>query len=83
MLGYGCEACHTIPGITNTHATVGPPLEHFAQRRFIAGELDNEPNNLIRWITGPQEVEPGNAMPDLNVSDAAARDIAAYLYTLQ
>jgi cytochrome c len=83
MLGYGCETCHTIPGITTTHATVGPPLDHFAQRRFIAGELENEPDNLVNWIMNPQAIEPGNAMPNLNVRDEAARDIAAYLYTLQ
>jgi cytochrome c1 len=31
----------------------------------------------------PQSVEPGTAMPNLNVNEAAARDMAAYLYTLR
>ena len=83
MLGYGCEACHTIPGINNTQALVGPPLVHFANRRYIAGELPNEPDNLVKWIMNPQAIEPGNAMPNLNVDETAARDIAAYLETLQ
>jgi cytochrome c2 len=31
----------------------------------------------------PQEMEPGTAMPDVGVTEADARDMAAYLYTLQ
>ena len=45
--------------------------------------LRNSPANLVRWIRDPQGVVPGNAMPNMGVSDAEARDIAAYLYTLR
>ncbi len=83
LLGYGCEACHMIPGITGTTATVGPPLGQFAERHFVAGELPNTPDNLVRWIMDPQSVDPGTAMPNLGVNQAAARDIASYLYTLR
>jgi cytochrome c1 len=38
---------------------------------------------MIRWIRQPQEIDPGNGMPDLSVSTRDGRDIAAYLYTLQ
>jgi cytochrome c len=62
---------------------VGPPLTMFAQRAYIAGQLPNEPDNLIRWIQDPQTVEPGTAMPDLGVDTSTARDMAAYLYTLR
>jgi cytochrome c len=62
---------------------VGPPLTMFARRAYIAGQLSNEPNNLIRWIRDPQAVEPGTAMPNLGVAPAVARDMAAYLYTLR
>ena len=48
-----------------------------------AGQLVNSPDNLIRWIVDPQTVEPGTAMPNLGVILAVARDMAAYLYTLQ
>jgi len=37
---------------------------------------------MIRWIVIPQSMAPGNAMPNLGVSDGQARNIAAYLYTL-
>jgi cytochrome c1 len=49
----------------------------------VAGKLPNTPDQLVRWIQQPQAVEPGTAMPDLGVSLAEARDIAAYLYTLR
>ncbi len=83
LLGYGCESCHSIPGVYGTTATVGPPLAHFARRGFVAGELENKPENVIKWIMNPQSVEPGSAMPNLGVTESAARDIAAYLYTLR
>ena len=34
---YGCGSCHTIPGVKEADARVGPPLTHFAERSFIAG----------------------------------------------
>jgi cytochrome c1 len=36
----------------------------------------------VRWIRDPQAIDPGTAMPNLQVSVATARDMAAYLYTL-
>jgi cytochrome c len=79
---YGCGSCHTIPGIKGADALVGPPLVHFRRRSFIAGQLKNTEANLRRWISDPQGVEPGTAMPDLEVTDADARNIAAYLESL-
>ncbi len=80
---YGCAACHTIPGVTGARGNVGPPLAGIAERSFIAGKLRNQPDNMILWIQNPQSVWPGNAMPNMNVTDADARNIAAYLYTLK
>lgn len=79
---YGCGSCHSVPGVTGANGRVGPSLEGFGQQIYIAGELVNTPENLVRWITDPQGVEPGTAMPDLDVSDEDARDIAAYLLSL-
>jgi cytochrome c len=77
---YGCGSCHTIAGIDGADGRVGPELSGLADKENIAGRLDNKPDNLVRWISDPQEVDPGNLMPDLGVTDQAARDIAAYLY---
>lgn len=80
---YGCGGCHTIPGVDASSGLVGPSLQMIGDRTYIAGNLPNHSENLILWITDPQKVEPGTAMPDLNVSQRDARDIAAYLYTLR
>ena len=80
---YGCGTCHVIPGVPGANGTVGAPLTEFARRKYIAGELPNTSDNLVRWIVNPQLIEPGTAMPNLNVTSAEARDIAAYLATLQ
>jgi cytochrome c2 len=83
IVRFGCGACHTIPGVRRANGLVGPPLNRFTGRSFIAGALPNEPNGLTRWIVDPQSVEPGTTMPVLGVSEPQARDMAAYLYTLR
>ena len=80
---YGCGSCHVVPGIAGANGSAGPPLAGFASRLYVAGVFENRPDNLVRWITSPQEVTPGTAMPNLGVTKAQARDMAAYLYTLQ
>lgn len=80
---YGCGACHTVPGVRGATGLAGPPLTRFARRSFIAGEASNTADNLIRWIQAPESIEPGTAMPNLGVTEKAARDMAAYLYTLR
>ena len=82
ILVYGCGSCHVIPGVAAADGRVGPPLTDFADRTFIAGRIGNEQVGLMRWIRDPRSVDSLTAMPDLAVSEADARDIAAYLYTL-
>jgi cytochrome c len=79
---YGCHSCHNIPGVVRADAMVGPPLDNWAERTFIAGRFPNEPDNLIRWIMDPQAMSPGSGMPNMGVPEQAARDMSAYLYTL-
>lgn len=78
---YGCGGCHVIPGVPGASGSVGPSLSHIGGQVFIAGELQNTPDNLMLWIRSPRAVEPHTAMPDMGVTDRDARDIAAYLYT--
>lgn len=77
---YGCPACHTIPGIPGYGANVGPPLGEFAARAYVGGVVPNLPQNLVRWLRDPPSVAPRTVMPRLGVSEAEARDMAAYLY---
>ena len=83
IAAYGCGSCHDIPGITGAHGQVGPPLWHWSRRVYIAGEVPNTPDFLIRWIEMPQAIEPRTAMPNLRITEGQARDIAAYLFTLR
>ena len=80
---YGCGSCHVVPGVRDADGQVGPPLTEFGRRSYVAGMLPNNAENLQRWIRDPQDVVPGNAMPDLGVSTIDARDIAAYLLSLE
>jgi cytochrome c2 len=83
IVANGCGACHSIPGIAGARGNVGPPLDRIGTRVFIAGMLRNTPDNMMRWLKNPQAVIPGNAMPNMNLNDAQARDITAYLIELQ
>ena len=79
---YGCGGCHEIPGIRGARGRVGPPLGDVTTRLFIAGATPNQPSNLIAWLQDPPAVDSSTAMPNVGLSRAQARDVAAYLYTL-
>lgn len=80
---YGCDTCHTIPGVLTADATVGPPLNQVARRAYLAGRIDNTPENMIQWIRHPHSIDEKTLMPEMGVSVQDGRDIAAYLYTLR
>ncbi len=80
---FGCDRCHTIPGIPTATGLVGPPLTSMALRVYIAGYVANTPANMVRWIRQPQHFAPKSVMPNMGISDRDARDITAYLYTLR
>lgn len=80
VLEHGCASCHTIPDVESVSRTIGPDLTDFHQQLYIAGQLPNRPEELIRWIQNPQEIVPGSAMPNMGITEEDARDIAAFLY---
>jgi cytochrome c2 len=83
MRKYGCQTCHTIPGVVGADGLVGPPLTGIASRSYIGGVLPNAPDNMMRWISDPKAVDPLTAMPNVGVTPSDARHITAYLYTLR
>lgn len=83
MRKYGCQSCHTIPGVVGADGLVGPPLDGIASRSYIGGVLPNAPDNMLRWIRDPKAVDPLTAMPNTGVTASDARHIVAYLYTLR
>ena len=80
---YQCASCHVIPGAAGAGSNAGPPLEGFGKRSYIAGRIPNMPAGLVGWLVDPPARKPGTMMPNLGVSDAEARHMAAYLYTLR
>ena len=82
MVQHQCGSCHVIPQVAAARGKVGPSLEGFGRRSYIAGELPNGPQTLARWIVAPGALVPDTAMPAMGVSPEDARDMAAYLLTL-
>lgn len=82
MERVGCAACHRIPGVDWPQGTVGAPLDGFADRPLIAGRFPNQPATLTRWLRDAPSLSPESGMPPMPISEAEARDVAAYLYTL-
>ena len=80
---YGCGTCHSVPGVRGANGLVGPPLDHMGSRSYLGGQLANTGPTMQDWIRNPQRYAPGTAMPDLGVTEVDARDIAAYLFTLE
>jgi cytochrome c oxidase assembly factor CtaG len=80
---YGCDTCHTIPGIRSARGQVGPPLGGIASRVYIAGHLPNTPDNMQDWIQHPHAHDAQTVMPETGISPQESRDVAAYLYTLR
>ncbi len=57
-----CITCHTIRGHEGTGA-VAPDLTHVGSRTtIVAGLLENNTDQLRRWIHNPDSVKPGNKM---------------------
>jgi cytochrome c1 len=80
---YACTTCHRIPGMVGSAIYVGPPLHGVAGRTYLAGRLPNSRENMARWIRDPKSVSPTTLMPDLGVTEQHARDMVAYLYSME
>ncbi len=77
-----CVNCHTIKG-TMANGRFGPDLTHLMSRDTIgAGILPNTQQNLIAWITDPNDTKPGCLMPAMHLTEEQNAQIAAYLLTL-
>lgn len=79
----GCVACHTFPDVPWPRGGLGPSLHGFARQGLIAGRLPNQPGVLMQFVRNAPGLVPGTAMPAITMSDQEARDVTAYLLTLQ
>lgn len=83
LKSYGCGGCHVIPGVVGARGHVGAPLNHWRDRHYIAGTVINNPLNLVKWLKDPEHFEPKTIMPNLDVTDSDAWDMASYLFSLK
>lgn len=67
-----CVACHAVDG---SGGKVGPALDGVATRF--------EPDYLKKWLSDPQSVKPGTAMPKLPLSETQMDELVKYLGTLK
>jgi cytochrome c2 len=79
---YGCGTCHMIEGIRGARGKVGPSLHDYGQQHLLAGFLPNTPQHLVAWLIDPVALKPDTGMPAQGLSEADARHIATYLYSL-
>ncbi len=78
-----CISCRTVRG-TTAQGVVGPDLTHFGSRLTIAaGVLDNNAENLARWIRDPQSVKPGSLMLNMGLTEQQVEQLVAYLQSLR
>jgi cytochrome c1 len=78
---YGCAGCHTIPGVPGADGKVAAPLARLRARVYIGGVVPNTAENLVAWLRDPRALSPRTAMPATGITEAEARDVAAYLYS--
>jgi cytochrome c oxidase subunit 2 len=84
-----CSACHAVRG----HGAVGvqgPDLTHLGSRTTIAaGLLENNSEQLRRWLRDPESVKPGNKMAKgyrenkVTLNDQEQVALVAYLESLK
>jgi cytochrome c oxidase subunit 2 len=78
-----CAGCHTVRG-TEAAGKAGPDLTHFGRRDTLgAGVRPRTPDNLTRWITDPQSIKPGVAMPPTTLAPDELAALVAYLEALR
>ena len=83
LASKGCVACHTIRG-TEAAGVVGPELTHVGSRNHIAaGILPNTREGLSTWLSGPQDVKPGNFMVIPELSEDEVESLVTYLVGLK
>ncbi len=82
FFAHTCANCHTVEG-TLAQATIGPNLTRVASRQELAGgAIENSTENLTRWMKNPQAIKPGCRMPNFKLTDDEAKQIVAYLESL-
>jgi cytochrome c oxidase subunit 2 len=86
-----CFSCHTVRGHMVGGSAAYPDLTHIGSRTTIAaGLLENNPQQLARWLMYPNEVKPGNRMwtegyvkNNIKLTEEDVSALVAYLNSLK
>jgi cytochrome c2 len=76
-----CGECHTIDG-TRAQGQVGPNMTNFGSRPRV-NILPNTPDNVRKWLSNPQAVNPQAYMPNLNLPGDIIGKLTAFIETLR
>jgi len=83
FLSLSCVNCHTVSG-TSASGTFGPDLSHLMSRANLgSGVIPNTSENLRAWVKDPQEIKPGNLMPNMQLNARELDEVVAYLSSLK
>ncbi|WP_437688164.1 c-type cytochrome [Sorangium sp. So ce176] len=84
----GCGTCHAFTGVTGVTAVAPVKAMEKETRAAVALAPDLrvardriEPADLVAWVLDPGAIKPGTPMPQVPMSPAEARDIAAFVMT--
>jgi mono/diheme cytochrome c family protein len=85
----GCGLCHRMTGVAPLRGALlpaGVAITDMARGVRLAPDLRVtrerwRPSLLVRWLLHPSQVKPDTLMPDMRLTEADARGIAAYLLT--
>jgi cytochrome c len=81
---YGCNVCHTVPGVEGPQGSLAPSLAGIGSRPTITlAAVPNSPETMAKFIQNPTSVNPQSSMPPIAVAGNDVQDIVAYLQTLK
>ncbi len=83
---HDCHHCHVIRGggLDPASQGTGPDLTHLASRRTIGAlTVENNTENLARWVSDPHAIKPGVLMPATALEPAEHRALVRYLEGLR
>lgn len=79
FVNAACAGCHTVRG-TDAQGTIGPDLTHVASRdTIVSATQSNTRRHMWQWVNHPQQVKPGNVMPNVPLSEQELNLILTYL----
>jgi cytochrome c2 len=81
----GCATCHAFERVAALpDATKIRPRSETRKALLLAPDLGHvrdmlPPAQLVRWLQNPRKVKPDTLMPDMSMTEAEAKQVAAYL----